>query len=844
MSPKSSTMLNRSLAVAPVFVCMTDLASIIMLRSAVRSGLGRLSRPSLLAPASCLPLPRCSRTLSSSSWRPGARKPFAAASADEEDEEEVAARKAHEAREAAWKAEQAAQDQRRRAEEARKRNASSSSSSTAEPSILEQLHLSSRSAPRRSALSADADPDATPSLAADPAPAPGSPLPDLKTQLRAFLLLSHPDMFDSHPSQKETNSASLALLSDFLDALRGNAARQPNDKHKTAKVQFWLRKKIAEGAAEPVGDAAFYSVSTTLVLGPASKGNAGQQQQLYASLSSLFKQAGIRNATHWKWGDEYEDAAAADSAAASDGQPESAARTGRSDATGFDPFSRHTVAADSSGSPAAAGGSLDTFLRAERARAHHFELTSRPARHDFLLRMANLRLQGVRLVFESSGGGVELDQPAQRAVLGIFEATLRKSRYFKPPRPIASEPFADAAAAQAAQRAPPTPWGHASGAATDTDGGFEPQQPSVPFSQSAKMPEGFAGIFQQIKRHAVKEEEQQGMGEAAKAEARAASGAATADTAASPSSSSANAAPDSSFESRRSPFSRVASVFSSDPSVRSCHVDGRGRLVFSLHAPASTWLSFIDSSPLLIDAALATQRNFRGIKTLEKHTAEAIGIFDLFAEPSLMSGGSVGAYTPLYAPQADRATADLSLGSSPSPAYQSFLSRLHSGTHQMHSLRASVKDLSEVSIRVFVSPPSSADSADQPSAPSSADDARALFSVDPDFGLLLVPLSASVADIKSALLDRGAECVAIRRRQLEVVTALHDAMLHAKRHLKLRALTQAPTVTRDQMLECVQRLSRLFGPMRDLLQATSIHVGPDFELREDDGTLVIPWNWS
>ena len=821
-------------------VCMADRIS--MLRLAIRTELLRSACPSLFALTSCLPL-RCflhpSRPLSSSSWRPGSKKPFAAANPDEEDEEEIAARKAHEAREAAWKAEQAAQEQRKRNEEARKRDTSSSSSSssgTEEPSILDQLHLSARAAPRRPARPAEADPDGIPSMVAEPAPAPGSPLPDLKTQLRAFFLLCHPDFFESHPSQKETNAASLALLSDFLDALRGRASRQPNDKHKTAKVQFWLRKKTAEGAVEPTGDAAFYSVSTTLVLGPGSKGAAASQQQLYASLSSLFKQAGIRNATYWRWGDEYEDVAGADSAAAADGQPASAARKDPSESVGFeDPLFRHTMAADSSGSPAAAGGSLHTFLRAERARAHHLEYASRPARHDFLLRMANLRLQGVRVVFESSGGGAELDQAAQRAVINIFESTLRKSRYFKP-RPITSEPFAEAAAAQAAQRAPPTPWGHSAGSATDTDGGFEPQQPSVPFSQSVKMPGGFAGIFQQIKQHAIKEEEQQGLGEAAKAEA-------TEDSAAASSSAASSAAPDSSFESRRSPFSRVASVFSSDPSVDRCHVDGRGRLVFSLHVPASAWLAFIDSSPLLIDAAVATQRNYRGLKTLERQAADAIGVFDLFAETTLLQGGPVGAYKPLYAPQPDRVIPDLSLGSSPSPAYQSFLSRLHSESHQLHSLRTTVKDLSEISMRVFV-PPVTTPAADSLSGPASVADVAALFSVDPVFGLLLVPLSASVADLKCALLDRGTECVAIRRRQLEDVTTLHDAMLHAKRHLKLRGLTQSPTVSRDQMFECVQRFSRLFGPIRDLLQATSIHVSSEFELREEDGTLVIPWNWS
>ena len=73
----------------------------------------------------------------------------------------------------------------------------------------------------------------------------------------------------------------------------------------------------------------------------------------------------------------------------------------------------------------------------------------------------------------------------------------------------------------------------------------------------------------------------------------------------------------------------------------------------------------------------------------------------------------------------------------------------------------------------------------------------------------------------------------------------HSAcLLRAKRHLKLRSLTQSPSITRDQMADATERLTRVYGSLRDMLQGTDLCIGEEFECREEDGTLCIQWNWD
>jgi hypothetical protein len=71
-----------------------------------------------------------------------------------------------------------------------------------------------------------------------------------------------------------------------------------------------------------------------------------------------------------------------------------------------------------------------------------------------------------------------------------------------------------------------------------------------------------------------------------------------------------------------------------------------------------------------------------------------------------------------------------------------------------------------------------------------------------------------------------------------------ECLLHAKRHLKLRSLTSAPSISRDQMLEASERLSRIYGSLRDVLHGTQIRIGEEYECDESDGTIAIQWNWT
>jgi hypothetical protein len=545
-------------------------------------------------------------------------------------------------------------------------------------------------------------------------------------------------------------------------------------------------------------------------------------------------------------------------------------------------------------------GALENFLRTHRGEAHHFEQASRPAKHDFLLRMANLRLQGIKLLFEAANPvtGEELSWKQQTQILDVYERALGQSKLFKPPNVVLTRPppssSSSSSSSRSTHRPTPSPW--SPGVGVDPSAGMEPEQPHVPFSQTVSMPEGFSDIFAQIKKHQLREEGQrpfadavqeeleriraeeaqlaQGINKDASADDGSAEDAATnvddtATAAESTASSVTSPKKDNSFESRRSPFSRVATVFSSSARQGS-FVDGRGRLVLSLHAGVSgkEWAQFFNSTPALIAAARATQAHHRALKLRERQVAEALGVSDLFAEPALLLGGPVGLLVrddvasdaakeqqgrrifdaEELKPQSDGS----SLGCSPSPSYQRFLESMHRDAHLLSSLHHVFPRLAEVTLRVFeVHPVTSreAEGEDEESSAESGDGgsippARECFSVDPQLGLLLTPLHASVSDLRDALWERGQECVQIGARTREETEEHAAALLHAKRHLKLRSLTVSPSVTREQSAECAQRLSRVFGSMRDQLRDTSVHIERKFHCNEQDGRISIPWNWG
>ncbi len=831
------------------------------------------------------------------SWRPGKRSSFSAAD-EGEDDEEIAARKAHEKREAAWK-----QQQNQQQEQAQKKKQQQKPAS--EKTVLEQLNITHRA--RRPASSSNAaaaaESSSSESRAAAP-PAAGS-VPDLKKMLRQFYLLIHPDFFEAHPKEKSTNAASLALLSDFLDSLRGegddaSAARQHGRAaSKTVRLQFWLRKKQSDeatAAASSTSDAsaatpAFYSVNSTLSLGGGQQ-HLVDQAALYTALSSLFRQAGIKHANHWLWGDEFAAGAAASSAQSGQGQGQSRRAgqqrqptpSGRGAASSMDEeyFNYFTSGPggvefqSQAGSPGAAG-EFEAFLRANRAAAHHYEQVARPAKHDALLRLANLRLQGIKVLFEMDGSSTatnskegegddggeavaapeELSYPQQMSVLDVYEKAIQSSKYFKAPHAIFSRPTS---ASSPASPPTPSPWGGAfSHSAHSAAPEPEPEQPTTPHSQSVRMPEEFSDIFEQIKKHRVREEGGQSTVAAAagmpqhegtegeKNERTSDGGEREGEAKPDPSSSS--------FESRRSPFSRVTSVFSSSPALSRCIVDGRGRLVFSLRSPSSDWVRFVSSSRFLISAALATAFNHRALKTREKQVAEVLGVADVFCEASLLQGGPVGllrnvATKELLPPEAqdrfrqEQIEKGQVLGSSPAPKYQSFLARMQREAHVLHDVRGLFPAVGDITLLVLDHTPPPRDSPFSEERVTVIPPASQCFSVDPTLGLLLVPLHATASELRDALLERGQECVQIQQRHREELAQHAQALLHAKRHLKVRELTLASDVTREQAVECAQRLSRVFGSMRDHLQATSLYIAHEYDCSMEDGKLTIPWNWS
>jgi hypothetical protein len=825
----------------------------------------RCSQCTLVIPPCAIRPPPPHRRLVSS-WRPGSGS-SQKVDADADDEE--AAREAeHRLRREAYHAEQKQKHEeelKRKAEEQAKREKEE------ETPVIQRIRAAGRARrrPDPSATSADADPTAVSEepLATKPPSSTSSSsaasLPDLKFQLRRFFLQIHPDLFEAHPNEKAVNARNLAVLSDFLDALRSGGGGAPGNGaggaggSKTAQVVFWVRAKqkdlqattapqsaseaaaaAAAGEKNQQGSAAtFYKISSTLALhshgnsrsSPSSQSSSSPvasraYANLYSSLSSLFKQAGLLHSNTWRWGEDY--AAGGQGGNATGGSSQSGGGRGapRSASSMDEEFFSRLASAPSFG-VGVGSGEFESFIRSVRSEAAAYDHASKSRRHEFLLRMANLRLQGVKVIFEQTGGGEEQwNMQQQGRILDVFERTMQASQHFKPPKPIFTPGSPGAAAGTAG-----APGGGSAGERVDFTQPRQahspgtpsnPEQPTVAFSQTVRMPEGLEGMFAQIRKHQVREE----TGGGAAAEGAAPAGPQTSDKNALPSgfnTSASSVAPSStpspstsSFESTRSPFSRVTHVFS--PRATECCIDGRGRILWALNQPEKQWKTFLNSSPSLISHALEISANFRAVKTLEKHAAERAGVYDVFGEASLLGA------------------AEGSPASEPSAEYRGFLARLDREAHVLRGLHTVFPEYHRLTLRISRSP-----TGDGPDVP-----AAECFSVDPTMGLLLVPLHASPLDIRAAILERGWECVQIQQRHKEDLQEHQASLLHAKRHLKLRSLESAQSITRDQMREATERLSRVFGSLRDLLQGTQIQVGETYECLEEDGTIVIKWNWS
>ncbi len=72
---------------------------------------------------------------------------------------------------------------------------------------------------------------------------------------------------------------------------------------------------------------------------------------------------------------------------------------------------------------------------------------------------------------------------------------------------------------------------------------------------------------------------------------------------------------------------------------------------------------------------------------------------------------------------------------------------------------------------------------------------------------------------------------------------MNAVSLSVKRRFRLRELLVEDDVAREEMLECCDRLLRIFGPFKDAFLGLSIRIGREYDC-DERGIITIPWDWK
>lgn len=525
--------------------------------------------------------------------------------------------------------------------------------------------------------------------------------------------------------------------------------------------------------------------------------------------------------------------------------------------------------------------SLEAYILETRETA--LELYSNLSDHHInsLFSMANLRLQGFRITFQGkklgrrrmSASGTDIPPELLNDILKQYVDVLNMSTYFTGPRPLSdvtnTSVYAKAEAyqeqyanKQQAHQTQPHPFSefsqtdHFSGASSSSafqstssfsqetgpagmasEPNINASSPPRPHSESVKTNPQVQWMFDQMNAN---------------------------QTGSSPvdSSQPMTAAPrlGTSPTGRpvKSEFATVVTVFDSDAAYS--HVDNRGRLLFSLNEKKQAWLQFIND-PTLITRARGQAEHYTRLKSYERQVADACGLFDIYCQPSLLlqhlSDKLPHTASTEGTDSSSIKTYDNYISDHP---YIQFLQRVHNEAYLFHELKNSFPIYKYLGIRVFEDETSSQDSvtSDPSSAASTSSSSPSSstsvsipssvtvptnFRIDPSMGLLLVPVTATPRQILEFIKTNGNEAIQLKEVHLRRTSEVNAMSLSVKRRFRLRELLVEDDVTREEMLECCERLLSIFGSLKDNLLSLSIRIGQEYDC-DERGIITIPWDWK
>ena len=252
---------------------------------------------------------------------------------------------------------------------------------------------------------------------------------------------------------------------------------------------------------------------------------------------------------------------------------------------------------------------LATFLSSVYPVALHALQSQQVQRSGRVMRSAQLRLQGVRSLFQWLKDADEVGPEVQEATLRRWERLLQKIPRLRVGLTLGEEDAADKEVKAEEERVrKEREESEQRMGIHEEEGGGGARPDASPMSQRAALP--FSRLLSQIRRaHGDSE------GEEADAEQERAR--------------------------VSNPLLHTTTVFCA--SSPSSHVDNRGRLVLALRETDSQWHTFL-SNPSLFTLANERATAFTQCKTLEQQTAAHLALHDVFADLSLTSTPPYVAY--------------------------------------------------------------------------------------------------------------------------------------------------------------------------------------------------------
>jgi hypothetical protein len=144
--------------------------------------------------------------------------------------------------------------------------------------------------------------------------------------------------------------------------------------------------------------------------------------------------------------------------------------------------------------------------------------------------------------------------------------------------------------------------------------------------------------------------------------------------------------------------------------------------------------------------------------------------------------------------------------------------------------RKTYADMKEIKLRIT----------DQPAL---NDASEPNLSVDVPSCTVLIPIGTEPTALFSFVSRAGSGLVRQHRHHVQVAEAQHQVILRIKRKYQLASLLTDPSLRFEHVEACCRKLANHAPSIGNMLQGLRLFIGHEYDVKQDDGTVFIKWNW-